>query len=289
MAKNRSKEYATMSEEERDALAGEPAPPEGERGELDIPPEGPRDADRMGRHYGSVEQEYADPDNRDGQAAETNMAEHERRVAQREAEERRAGYNPHDPSDASQGSTGELDGIRVAMLATDGFEESELTEPRRALIEAGAQVDVIAPAEGTIQGFQHHDKSITVEVDQTLERARPQEYDAVMLPGGALNADAMRVVPAVKKFLRAMQEESKPFAVICHAPWELISAGLVEGRKLTGYHTIQDDIKNAGGDWKDQETVVDRNWVTSRQPSDIPAFNREMIKLFSARARATRH
>ncbi|HET8648680.1 MAG TPA: type 1 glutamine amidotransferase domain-containing protein [Gemmatimonadales bacterium] len=288
MAKNRGKEYATMSEDERDALAGEPAPPDGERGEVDIPADGPREADRMGRHYGNIEQEYADPDNRDGQAAELDMAEHERRVAQQEAQERREGFNPHNPSDPSQAPTGELDGFRVAMLATDGFEESELTEPRRALLEAGAEVDVVAPKEGSIQGFQHHDKSITVEVDRTLDQARPAEYDAVMLPGGALNADAMRVVPGVKRFLRAMQEENKPFAVICHAPWELISAGLVEGRRLTGYHTIQDDIKNAGGDWQDQETVVDRNWVTSRQPSDIPAFNREMINLFAARAAATR-
>ena len=182
----------------------------------------------------------------------------------------------------------QLNNFRVAILATDGFEEAELTQPKQALEDAGAQTDVIAPKSGDIQAFHHHDKTITVEVDRTLDQAKPQDYDAVLLPGGALNADAMRVNPQVKTFLRAMQEEGKPFAVICHAPWELISAGLVEGRRITSYHTIQDDLKNAGADWVDEEAVVDGNWVSSRNPDDIPAFNREMTRLFASHGAAAR-
>jgi protease I len=175
----------------------------------------------------------------------------------------------------------ELNNFRVAMVATDGFEETELTGPKRALESAGARVDVIAPKPDEIQAFRHHDKSITVPVDRTLDELRPGEYDAVMLPGGALNADALRVEPKLKQFLRAMWEAGRPFAVICHAPWELVSAGLAEGRRLTSYHTIQDDLKNAGADWVDEEVVVDGQLVTSRQPDDLPAFNREMLRVFA--------
>jgi protease I len=176
----------------------------------------------------------------------------------------------------------ELSGLRVAVLATDGFEEPELTEPVTALREAGASVTVLSPRAGEIQGVRHDiDRTIKVPVDRPLQGARSEEYDAVLLPGGALNADAMRMVPEVQAFLRAMQGAGKPFAVICHAPWELVSAGLVRGRTLTGYHTIQDDVRNAGGRWVDREVVEDGNWVTSRQPSDIPAFNRAMLRLFS--------
>src|SRR5919201_5195701 len=176
----------------------------------------------------------------------------------------------------------ELSGFRVAVLATDGFEESELTEPVKALREAGAQVTILSPRPGEIQGVRHDiDKTIKVKVDRPLKGARAEEFDAVLLPGGALNADAMRMVPEVQAFLRAMQEADKPFAVICHAPRELVSAGLVRGRTLTSYHTIQDDIRNAGGHWVDSEVVEDGNWVSSRQPSDIPAFNDGMLRLFA--------
>jgi protease I len=181
----------------------------------------------------------------------------------------------------------DLTNLRVAVLATDGFEEAELTEPVRALREAGATVDVMAPHDGKIQGFHHHDKSNTVDVDVTLSEAEPDDFDALMLPGGALNADAIRVEPEAQEFLRALQESGKPIAAICHAPWELISAGLVSGRELTSYHTIQDDIRNAGGKWQDQEVIRDKNWVSSRQPSDIPAFNRTMLELFSEKKKAT--
>ena len=176
----------------------------------------------------------------------------------------------------------ELSGFRVAVLATDGFEESELTEPVKALREAGARVTILSPRPGEIQGVRHDiDKTIKVKVDRMVKGASAEEFDAVQLPGGALNADALRMVPEVQVFLRAMQGAGKPFAVICHAPWELVSAGLVRGRTLTSYHTIRDDIRNAGGHWVDREVVEDGNWVTSRQPTDLPAFNRAMIRLFS--------
>lgn len=183
----------------------------------------------------------------------------------------------------------DLSDLRVAVLATDGFEESELTEPSRALKEAGARVEIVSLKPGEIQGFRHDTKTIKVKVDRTIQDVSADEFDAVVLPGGALNADAMRTVPAVQSFLRDMQDAAKPFAVICHAPWELISAGLVRGRTLTSYHTIRDDIRNAGGNWEDQEVVTDENWVTSRQPSDLPAFNEAMLRLFAqSLAAATR-
>jgi protease I len=174
-----------------------------------------------------------------------------------------------------------LTNLRVAVLATDGFEEAELTEPVKALKEAGAQVEILSTKSGQIQAFRHHDKSITVNVDRVLDRAEASEYDAVLLPGGALNADTLRMGPKVQSFLQQIQQAGKPFAVICHAAWELISANLVQGRTLTSYYTIQDDIRNAGGNWVDKEVVVDGNWVTSRQPNDIPAFNQEMLNLFA--------
>jgi protease I len=176
-----------------------------------------------------------------------------------------------------------LENFRVAVLATDGFEEAELTEPAKALGQAGAKVEIISLKAGKIQAFQHLDKSIQVPVDLTIDQANPQQYDALLLPGGALNADKMRAEPKVQQFVRAIFNAGKPMAVICHAPWELVSAKVARGRTLTSYYTIQDDIRNAGGNWVDQEVVVDGNIVTSRQPSDIPAFNREMIRLFSAR------
>ena len=184
----------------------------------------------------------------------------------------------------------ELSSFRVAVLATDGFEEPELTEPVKALREAGAQVTILSPKTGEIQGVRHDiDKTIKVRVDRTIEDASAEEFDAVHLPGGALNADAMRMVPEVQAFLRAMQDAGKPISAICHAPWELVSAGLVRGRTLTGYHTIQDDVRNAGGRWVDREVVEDGNWVTSRQPTDLPAFNRAMIRLFSRSLAASHH
>ena len=175
-----------------------------------------------------------------------------------------------------------LEGLRVAILATDGVEQSELTDPRSALEGAGAKTTLVAPKQGHIQAMQHDERGARFPVDATLDSVKPEDFDAVVLPGGALNADHLRVESAAQEFVRRMDAAEKPFAVICHAPWLLISAGLVEGRRLTSYHTIQDDVQNAGGIWRDQPVVHDRNWVTSRQPSDLPEFDREMIALFGA-------
>jgi len=174
-----------------------------------------------------------------------------------------------------------LDGMRVAILAATDFEQAELEEPMEALNQAGATTKIISPHSGKITGVKHDEKQDQFNVDFTLDQVKPDEFDAVLLPGGALNADFLRVQPKAQEFVRRFDQAGKPMAIICHAPWLLVSAGLVKGRTLTSYHTIQDDIRNAGGNWEDREVVRDRNWVTSRQPSDIPAFNREMIKMFA--------
>jgi protease I len=174
-----------------------------------------------------------------------------------------------------------LEGMRVAILATNDFEQDELIEPRRALDEAGAKTFVIAPHTGNIRGIRHDEKGDSVKVDLSLDSANPDDYDAVLIPGGALNADALRVNKHAQEFVRQVDRSGRPIAVICHGPWLLVSAGLARGRKMTSYHTIQDDLRNAGAQWEDREVVRDRNWVSSRQPGDIPAFNREMIALFS--------
>jgi len=180
----------------------------------------------------------------------------------------------------SSGSNTSLQGLRVAILATDGFEEAELLKPRKALEEAGAKTTVIAPKSGEIQGFNHDEKAEKVPVGMELAAAKAADFDAVLLPGGALNADALRMDKDAQKFVQQMDKAGKPIAVICHAPWLLISAGLTRGRKMTSYHTIQDDVRNSGANWEDAEVIRERNWVSSRQPDDIPAFNREMISLF---------
>jgi protease I len=174
-----------------------------------------------------------------------------------------------------------LEGLRVAILATDGVEQSELTEPRKALEEAGATVVLSAPEAGRIQAMKHDEKADRFPVQAKLADLSADDFDAIMLPGGALNADALRVVPEAQDFVRAIEGAGKPMAVICHAPWLLVSARLTKGRTLTSYHTIQDDIRNAGGHWVDQPVVRDRNWVTSRKPADLPEFNRAMVELFA--------
>ena len=174
-----------------------------------------------------------------------------------------------------------LQGLRVAILATDGVEDAELKDPRRALDDAGAKTTLIAPKAGKIYSMKHHDKAAQYDVDQTLDQVRAEQFDAVLLPGGALNADTIRVHPRAQEFVREMNQSGKPIAFICHAPWLLVSAGLAKDRSMTSYHTIQDDIRNAGGKWQDEEVVQDKNWVSSRQPSDIPTFNRAMLDLFA--------
>jgi protease I len=174
-----------------------------------------------------------------------------------------------------------LDGMKVAIIATDAFEQAEMTEPRKALDEAGARTMIIAPHGGTVEGVRHRAKADSFRVDKTLDEVDPSEFDAALLPGGALNADALRMNENARQLVRELDRAQKPIAVICHGPWLLVSAGLVKGRRMTSYHTIQDDIRNAGGLWEDAEAVRHRNWVSSRSPADLPRFNREMIDLFS--------
>jgi len=178
-----------------------------------------------------------------------------------------------------------LDGMKVAILVTDGFEQVELTKPREALQREGAMTQVISQKSGKVLGMKHIDKGDQIDVDATFAEARPEDYDAVLLPGGAVNADALRIVPEAQRFVKSMVEAGKPLAVICHGPWLLVSAGLVRGRTLTSWPTLQDDLRNAGAKWVDQEVCVDGNWVSSRKPDDIPAFNEHIIDLFS-RARS---
>lgn len=174
-----------------------------------------------------------------------------------------------------------LAGKKIAVVATDGFEEVELTEPRRALMEAGATVHVVSPHGGEIQGFRHHDKGGKVAVDRTLDEARPEQYDALVLPGGALNPDQLRTEPQAVSFVRAFFEAKKPVGAICHGPWTLVEADVVRGRTVTSWPSIRTDLKNAGARWVDQEVVVDSGLVTSRKPDDIPAFSKKIIEEFA--------
>jgi protease I len=173
-----------------------------------------------------------------------------------------------------------LNHLSVAILATDGFEQAELEQPMHALRDAGARVSIVSPRAGKIQGMNHADKGDQFEVDLPLDRARAEDFDALLLPGGLMNPDELRSTPAAVDFVREFGAAGKPIAAICHGPWVLIEAGLVRGRRLTSWPAIQTDIKNAGGEWIDAEVVVDNGLVTSRKPDDIPAFNVKMIEEF---------
>jgi protease I len=170
---------------------------------------------------------------------------------------------------------------RVAILATHGFEQSELEEPRRALEAAGARAEVVSPAQGQIRGWNHTDWGSYIPVDVALDRADPSQYDALLLPGGVLNPDVLRSIPKAVAFVRSFLDTQKPVAAICHGPWTLINAGGVRGRRVTSWPSLRVDLENAGAAWVDQEVVVDQGIVTSRKPSDIPAFNRKMIEEFA--------
>jgi len=182
----------------------------------------------------------------------------------------------------------DLKGKRVAIIVTDGFEQIEMTSPREALDDAGATTTLIAPEAGKVQGFKHHDKADSFKVDKTLADCDPSQFDAVLLPGGVINADALRIDKRAQQFVQAIDRAGKPIAVICHGGWLLISAGLVRGHTITSCPTLQDDMRNAGAQWVDRECVRDRNWVSSRKPDDLPAFNREMVELFGESRSAAR-
>jgi len=173
---------------------------------------------------------------------------------------------------------GELNGKRIAFLATDGVEQIELTEPWEAVQRAGGRPELISPKPGTIQGFDHRDKADTFEVDRTVDQCSPEDYDGLVLPGGVVNPDALRMHDGAVKFTRAFFESRKPVAAICHGPWMLVEAGVVEGRTLTSWPSLQTDIRNAGGTWVDEEVVVDEGLVTSRKPDDLPAFCAKLVE-----------
>jgi protease I len=174
-----------------------------------------------------------------------------------------------------------LSSKKIAILATDGFEQSELTEPKRALEEAGATVHVISPKSGKIRGWDHTDWGQDVPVDLALEQARPDDYHGLVLPGGQINPDKLRLEPKAVEFVRAFFQAGKPVGAICHGPWMLIEADVVRGRTVTSWPSVRTDLKNAGANWVDQEVVVDQGLVTSRKPDDIPAFNAKIIEEFA--------
>ncbi|MFZ5718892.1 MAG: type 1 glutamine amidotransferase domain-containing protein [Pseudomonadota bacterium] len=171
-----------------------------------------------------------------------------------------------------------LRGKKVAVLATDGFEQVELEAPVDALKAAGAEVEVVAPGSGHIQGFRHHDKGDPVRVDRELSQVRAQDYDAIVLPGGVISPDQLRLEPQAIDFIRGFAQASKPIAAICHGPWTLIDAGAVKGRRMTSWPSLQADLRNAGAEWVDEEVVVDGGLVTSRKPDDLPAFCEKMVE-----------
>ncbi|MBV9927958.1 MAG: type 1 glutamine amidotransferase [Acidobacteria bacterium] len=175
-----------------------------------------------------------------------------------------------------------LEGKRVAILVAEGFEQSELDGPKQALDEAGAETFIVSPAEeGWVQAWQHFDLGEMYEVDVPLAEADPSEFDALLLPGGVANPDQLRMKPEAVDFVRAFFDAGKPVAAICHAPWTLIEAGVVEGRTMTSWPSLKTDLVNAGANWVDEEVVVDEGLVTSRKPDDIPAFNEKMLEEFA--------
>ncbi|QAA81489.1 type 1 glutamine amidotransferase [Aequorivita sp. H23M31] len=167
---------------------------------------------------------------------------------------------------------------RVAILATDGFEESELKSPKEAMENEGFEVDIVSPKSGKIKSWSNGDWSNEYNVDKTLDEVNAQDYNALMLPGGVLNPDKLRINEDAIKFIQAFFKEHKPVAAICHGPWSLINAEVVKGRKMTSYKSIRKDLENAGANWVDKEVVVDQGFVTSRNPDDLPAFNKKLIE-----------
>ena len=182
-----------------------------------------------------------------------------------------------------------LDGMKVAILVSDGFEQVEMTEPRKALDHAGAQTQIVSPLDGSVRGWKQLEPADTFEVDVPLKNANADDFDALLLPGGVANPDALRINQKAVAFVRAFVESGKPVAAICHGPWILINADGVEGRRMTSWPSLRADLQNAGAKWVDREVVVDHDLVTSRKPGDLPAFNREMTTLFELAYEAAIH
>jgi protease I len=175
----------------------------------------------------------------------------------------------------------ELRNKRVAVLVENGFEQSELVEPKKALEDAGATAEVISPQAGKVKGWKHTNWGDEISVDRKLDDARPEHYDALLLPGGVMNPDKLRINASAIRFIKHFVDTGKPIAAICHGPWPLIEAGAVRGRRMTSWPSLQSDLRNAGAEWVDQEVITDNGLVTSRKPDDIPAFNRKMIEEFA--------
>ncbi|MBX6331957.1 MAG: type 1 glutamine amidotransferase [Gemmatimonadaceae bacterium] len=176
---------------------------------------------------------------------------------------------------------GKLEGKKVAILATDGVEQVELERPRRALEDAGADVQLVSPAQGKVRAWQHDHWGDELPVDVPLSSANPDDYDALLLPGGVMNPDKLRTNQRAVEFVRRFVAQGKPIAAICHGPWMLVEANAVKGREVTSWPSLETDLENAGATWVDREVVVDRGLVTSRMPDDIPAFNEKMIEEFA--------
>ena len=174
-----------------------------------------------------------------------------------------------------------LKGLKVAILVSDGFEQVELTEPRTALDEAGANTQIVSPKNGHVCAWKFNDWGTELPVDVKLDDAEPEHFDALLLPGGVINPDTLRIEPKAIAFVKAFFDAGKPVAAICHGPWTVIEAGAARGRRITSWPSLKTDLKNAGADWIDQPVVVDKGLVTSRRPEDIPAFNPEVIRLFA--------
>jgi protease I len=175
----------------------------------------------------------------------------------------------------------DLKGLKVAILVENGFEQVELTEPRKALEQAGAEAQIVSPQKERVRGWNFTAWGDEFTVDVALDRTRPQEFDALLLPGGVMNPDTLRMQPKAVDFVKAFFDDGKPVAVICHGPWTVIEAGAARGRRIASWPSLKTDLRNAGAEWVDEEAVVDGNLVSSRNPDDIPAFNRAAIELFS--------
>jgi protease I len=175
-----------------------------------------------------------------------------------------------------------LNGIKVAILVTDGFEQVEMTEPRKALDQAGAETHLVSPKQDQVRGWKFTDWGDEFPVDDALDKTRPDSFEALLLPGGVINPDTLRMIPEAVAFVRSFFDAGKPVAAICHGPWTIIEADAARGRRIASWPSLKTDLRNAGATWMDQEAVVDGNLVSSRKPDDIPAFNREMIGLFGS-------
>jgi protease I len=181
-----------------------------------------------------------------------------------------------------------LNGLRVAILVTDGFEQVELEKPRKALDKAGAATSIVSPAGSKVKAWDMTDWGSKFKRDIALSDARADDFDALLLPGGVINPDALRIIPEAVAFVKAFFDAGKPVAAICHGPWTVLEAGVARGRRMTSWPSLKTDLRNAGAQWVDEEVVVDGNLVTSRKPDDIPAFNREMMSLFARQLVAAR-